>query len=58
MSNSCDTEVELEKLADKLRGEADDLDRAREVLEALRESKNHKEEINRLKSRVKDWMRP
>jgi hypothetical protein len=44
-------------LANKLREEADDVERAADVLEILRSSEEHKEDIANARRLAKEWLK-
>lgn len=56
MSSSFGLEVALRDLAEKLRGEAVALEEAANVLEELRRSETHAEDIAAARARVAQWM--
>lgn len=60
MSSSYGCELELRDMAEKLHGEAYDLEKAADLLEELRNEDNYKEredKLGSLKKWAKDWLK-
>lgn len=57
MSGSFNTEVELRLIVERLRREADALEEAADVLQALRDSDEHRGRVADAKRRAKEWLR-
>ena len=58
MSDSWNTEQDIEKFVSELYTMISDLERAKEILFDMRESSNTRERYSSLKQRAKDWMKP
>lgn len=57
MSGSWNSENELRAIAEKLRHEADDLERCADTLKVLREYECHEPQVRAAKERARAWLK-